>query len=212
MDNFEEEFNNNPELHRFLEPEHIESIEDQVSITSSSSGSRGSRGSRGSSDSELIEYNVPIIPNNALLINTTINNNEILLMIDTSCDKSFLPLEYAEKLNLSNNNHVFDIKDVKTIIETDVFYFDFIIDEDKGIPTLGLDNLKKYNSLINFHGNYLQIGTQSTLFKTINKIEKLIQTDNYNNLIKLGFESDKILEALSNTNNNFNDALNILVN
>ena len=71
MDNFEEEFNNNPELHRFLEPEHIESIEDQVSITSSSSGSRGSRGS---SDSELIEYNVPIIPNNALLINTTINN------------------------------------------------------------------------------------------------------------------------------------------
>ena len=210
MDNFEEEFNNNPELHRFLEPEHIESIEDQVSITSSSSGSRGSRGS---SDSELIEYNVPIIPNNALLINTTINNNEILLMIDTSCDKSFLPLEYAEKLNLANNNNqVFNLKDVKTIIETDVFYFDFIIDEDKGIPTLGLNNLKKYNSLINFHGNYLQIGTQSTLFKNINKIEKLKQTDNYNNLIKLGFESDKILEALNNTNNNFNDALNILVN
>lgn len=204
MDNFEEEFINNPELHRFLEPEHIESIEEESSITSPSY----------SSDSELVEYNVPIIPNNALLINTLINNNEVLLMIDTSCDKSFIPLEYAEKINFinNNNNQTYHIKDVKTIIETDVFYFDFIIDEDKGIPTLGLDNLKKYNSLINFHGNYLQIGTQSTLFKSINKIEKLKQTDNYNNLIKLGFESDKILEALNNTNNNFNDALNILVN
>ena len=126
---------------------------------------------------------------------------------DNEDEKNLTPANINSKSKTRSSGIFDDVRSMdKRLERLEETFYNYAYDSTK-ILTSFHRNTKVLEQLIN---NITKKNDSSA--KTINKIEKLIQTDNYNNLIKLGFESDKILEALSNTNNNFNDALNILVN
>jgi hypothetical protein len=167
-----------------------------------------------SSDEEMIDFNVPIIHENALLIKVQINHDILNVMIDTSQNESNMSLEQAKKLRLvkqKEQTNLIKLKNIKVLIDDSIFYFDFsIIDDNSIITSIGMKNLKKYNSIINIEGNYLKIGTQTVVFMCLMDFIDLENTGNYIKLTELGFEKGSILEALKKSSNHFDVALNML--
>ena len=167
-----------------------------------------------SSDDEMIDFNVPVIHENALLIKVQINHDILNVMIDTSQNESNISLEQAKKLKLvkqKEQSNLIRLKNIKVLIDDSIFYLDFsVIDDNSIITSLGMKNLKKYNSIINIEGNYLKIGTQTVVFMCLMDFIDLENTGNYIKLTELGFEKGSILEALKKSSNHFDVALNIL--
>ena len=167
-----------------------------------------------SSDDEMIDFNFPVIHENALLIKVQINHDILNVMIDTSQNESNMSLEQAKKLKLvkqKEQSNLIKLKNIKVLIDDSIFYLDFsVIDDNSIITSLGMKNLKKYNSIINIEGNYLKIGTQTVVFMCLMDFIDLENTGNYIKLTELGFEKGSILEALKKSSNHFDVALNIL--
>ena len=162
----------------------------------------------------MIDFNVPVIHENALLIKVQINHDILNVMIDTSQNESNMSLEQAKKLKLvkqKEQSNLIKLKNIKVLIDDSIFYLDFsVIDDNSIITSLGMKNLKKYNSIINIEGNYLKIGTQTVVFMCLMDFIDLENTGNYIKLTELGFEKGSILEALKKSSNHFDVALNIL--
>ena len=88
------------------------------------------------------------------------------------------------------------VNNINVLIDSEVFNFSItVVRDERQIPTLGLDNLKKYRSVINIEANYLKIGTQSVMFSQI-EIENYEYTENYKKLSEFGFEKNSIIDAL----------------
>ena len=217
---------NDPELKRFLDNEYSDSdmslsedphlLEDQRTsrLSSLSHDQYISEDQSSSSDDEMIDFNVPVIHENALLIKVQINHDILNVMIDTSQNESNISLEQAKKLKLvkqKEQSNLIKLKNIKVLIDDSIFYFDFsIIDDNSIITSIGMKNLKKYNSIINIEGNYLKIGTQTVVFMCLMDFIDLENTGNYIKLTELGFEKGSILDALKRSSNHFDTALNML--
>ena len=217
---------NDPELKRFLDNEYSDSdmslsedphlLEDQRTsrLSSLSHDQYISEDQSISSDDEMIDFNVPVIHENALLIKVQINHDILNVMIDTSQNESNMSLEQAKKLKLvkqKEQSSLIKLKNIKVLIDDSIFYLDFsVIDDNSIITSIGMKNLKKYNSIINIEGNYLKIGTQTVVFMCLMDFIDLENTGNYIKLTELGFEKGSILDALKRSSNHFDVALNML--
>ena len=217
---------NDPELKRFLDNEYSGSdislsgdqhlLEDQyLSGDHHLSGDQHLLEDQSiSSDEEMIDFNVPVIHENALLIKVQINHDIFNVMVDTSHNESNMSLEHAKKLRLvkeKEQSSLIKLKNIKVLIDDSIFYMDFtVIDDYSIITSLGMKNLKKYNSIINIEGNYLKIGTQTVVFMCLMDFIDLENTGNYIKLTELGFEKGSILDALKRSSNHFDTALNML--
>ena len=169
--------------------------------------------SSGTSDSSILDFDEPILHEDSLLINAKINNFNLKFLIDSSCKNTMISYTDALKFKIidtDNGDYLNKINNVNVLIDSEVFNFSITIVRDESqIPILGLDNLKKYRSVINIEANYLKIGTQSVMFSQI-EIENYEYTENYKKLSEFGFEKNNIIDALKSTNNNFDEALNRL--
>ena len=214
---------NDPELKKFLDNEYSGSdislsgdqhLSEDQRLSGDQRLSNLSSDQSISSDEEMIDFNVPVIHENALLIKVQINHDILNVMIDTSQNESNMSLEQAKKLKLvkqKEQSNLIKLKNIKVLIDDSIFYFDFsIIDDNSIITSIGMKNLKKYNSIINIEGNYLKIGTQTVVFMCLMDFIDLENTGNYIKLTELGFEKGSILEALKKSSNHFDVALNML--
>ena len=166
-----------------------------------------------SSDSSIVDFDGPILHEDSLLINANINNFNLKFLIDCSSKNTLMSYEDAIKFKIidkDNGDYLNRLNNINVLIDSEVFNFSItVVRDERQIPILGLDNLKKYRSVINIEANYLKIGTQSVMFSQI-EIENYEYTENYKKLSEFGFEKNSIIDALKSTNNNFDEAINRL--
>ena len=167
------------------------------------------------SDVLMLEIDNLHIHENSLFIKTNINHTNLNCLIDSTLNETIISYDDALKINLidenSNQEYLTKFNNIKVKIEDEIFYFSILVkNESKIIPTIGLDNLKKYKAIINLEGNYLKLGTQVTMFINNLNIENLDKSRNYLKLFEFGFDRTKILNTLEQTNNDFDQSLNLL--
>ena len=140
---------------------------------------------------------------------------EIKFLVDCSAKNTIMSKSDAEKLKLLENinkpQYLTKLSNVKVKIEDELFFFDIIvINDDSKTTTLGLDNLKRYKAIINIEGNYLRIGCQSIMFCDNESLKSIDKSENFLKLFEFGFEKEKIIDTLKQTNNDFDKSLNLL--
>ena len=94
----------------------------------------------------MIDFNVPVIHENALLIKVQINHDILNVMIDTSQNESNISLEQAKKLKLvkqKEQSNLIRLKNIKVLIDDSIFYLDFSVIDDNSIITKIYEEFKK---------------------------------------------------------------------